>query len=144
SEIETWPQEIRASDLARATKLNRTIESDPGEAIEQFLQVVMGPNVYIRGNMGKQPVKSSQTGKVVLPGAAGSPNSRTWLSSNHTLTSGIIVQPLTIDFGEVQPGLSDPVELTIIGDRSTFIHGTIRATEPGNLVDKTDLDPLTS
>jgi len=143
-EIETWLQEIGASDLARATKQIRTIESDPGEAIEQFLQVVMGPNVYIRGNMGKQPIKSSQTGKAVPPGAAGSRNSRTWLPSMHILTSGIIVQPLTIDFGEVQPGLSEPVELTIIGDRSTFIDGTISVTEPWILVDKTNFDAMTT
>src|SRR5205085_6489443 len=62
-EIETWLQEIGDTDLARATKQIHTVESDPSEAVERFLQVVMGPNAYIRGITGKHPIKSSQTGK---------------------------------------------------------------------------------
>ena len=145
-EIEAWLQDIGAGDLARATKQIRTVEGDPVEAIERFLQVVMGPNVYIRGNTGKQPIRSSQTGKAatVPPGGAGSRQGRIRLSSEQILTSGIVVQPLMLDFGEVQPGLSEPLELTIIGDRSTFIQGTISVTEPWILVDRTSFDGMTT
>jgi hypothetical protein len=136
-EIEAWLHEIGDTDLARTAKQIRTVESDPTEAVEQFLQVVMGPNAIIRGITGR--VGKAAT---VPPSAGGSRNGRTWLSNEPVLTTGIMVQPLTIDFGEVQPGLSEPVELTIIGDRSTFIQGTISATEPWILVDQTSFDGL--
>ena len=130
--------------MARATKQIRTTESDPDEAIEQFLQVVIGPNIYIRGNTAKYPTKSSQIANTIPPGALVSRNNRARLPGKHALTSEIIVQPRAIDFGEVPPGLSEPIELIIIGDRSTFTHGTITVNEPWILLDQTTFDGMTT
>src|SRR5947209_440302 len=52
-EIESWLQEIGVGDVARTAKRLRTAETDPQQALEQFLQAVMGPNARIRGHSGK-------------------------------------------------------------------------------------------
>lgn len=143
-EIEVWLQKIGSANLARVTRDILYQQPDPYEAVDQFLQAVLGPNVHIRTSSGKQSTvtKSSRTGIPVVPTLNQIANqSRT--SRRPIPTSSvpaITVQPYTLDFGEVHPGLSEPLTLTITDERGT--HGTITMNEPWIQLDETSFDGI--
>ena len=130
-EIESWLQEMGHNNLAQAARNIRTQEDDEEEAVDLFLQAVLGPNVHIRSRTGTTARSSSFR------------NGRAWPSQKPAPARGvpdITVQPRTLDFGEVSPGLSASLVLSITGDRGTFIQGRVAATEPWILLDRTSFD----
>jgi len=130
-EIESWLQEMGHNNLAQAARNIRTQEDDEEEAVDLFLQAVLGPNVHIRSRTGTTARSSSFR------------NGRAWPSQKPAPVRGvpdITVQPRTLDFGEVSPGLSASLVLSITGDRGTFIQGRVAATEPWILLDRTSFD----
>ncbi|HLQ28394.1 MAG TPA: serine/threonine-protein kinase, partial [Ktedonobacteraceae bacterium] len=132
-EIESWLQEMGHNNLAQAARNIRTQEDDEEEAVELFLQAVLGPNVHIRSRTGTTARSSSFR------------NGRAWPSQKPAPVRGvpdITVQPRTLDFGEVSPGLSASLVLSITGDRGTFIQGRVAATEPWILLDRTSFDSV--
>ncbi|TMD61673.1 MAG: serine/threonine protein kinase [Chloroflexi bacterium] len=147
-EIEDWLRKIGDADLAWVTRDIRNQHLDPYEAIDLFLHAVLGPNVHILTSSGKQSIvtQSSHTSKPLVPPL----NQTTVYRNNQDWTSrkpmppanvpDIVVQPLTLDFGEVFPGISDPLMLTISDERGT--HGTIATSEPWIQLDETSFDGI--
>ena len=143
-EIELWLQEIGAIDLARTARRLRAAENEPEVAIERFLQTVMGTNARIRSTSGKHPVQRSQTGKSAAVSAA---PTNTYTSRPEPIVSvgaELVVQPLTLDFGEVYPGISAPLLLTISGYKGAFVQGSLTTKEAWILVDQTSFDGMST
>ena len=141
-EIESWLQEIDAIDLSRTVKRLRAAESEPEVAVERFLQAVMGTNARIRSASGKHPAQRSQTGKSAAVSATAT---NTYTSRPEPIVSvgaELVVQPLTLDFGEVYPGISAPLLLTISGYKGAFVQGTLATKEAWILVDQTSFDGM--
>ncbi len=139
-EIESWLLEIGESDLARAARRIRSVEDDPMEGVEQFLQAVMGANAHIRGAPTLRPAQGSQPGTPARPAA--SRNGHNWLSRKPT--APVQVSPRTLDFGQVYPGISAPLVITIAGNQGLHISGVIHATEPWLLIDQTQFDGMST
>jgi serine/threonine protein kinase len=141
-EIELWLQEIGNMALMRAAQRIRTTESDPEEAVEQLLQAVMGPNARIRGRTATQNPGSGKTGSTlhaVLPHGG---NGRVWF--RRVSTPDIVIQPRAIDFGEVYPGVSEPLTLSITGNKGTLVRGSLAASEPWILLDTSTFDGMST
>jgi serine/threonine protein kinase len=143
-EIEIWLQKMGNASLARITRDILYQQPDPYEAVDQFLQAVLGPNVHIRTISGKQSTvtKSSRTGIPVVPTLNQAAN-QSRISRRPIPTSrvpDIIVQPYTLNFGEVYPGLSEPLTLTITDEKGT--HGTIATNESWIQLDETSFDGI--
>jgi len=60
-EIESWLQEIGATELARATRRIRSTVGDPDMAINRLLQTIMGPGAHTRSQQTLQVADNSQT-----------------------------------------------------------------------------------
>jgi hypothetical protein len=56
----------------------------------------------------------------------------------------MIVRPATINFGQVYPGLSAPMLLTITGNQGSVVQGTIQPREPWIIVDQTRFDGMST
>ncbi len=142
-EIESWLRELGEESLARAARQIRTTIDDPQEAVEQFLRAVMGPNARIRP-VTAPATNGSRSGTVgpstspSLPSVPG----RGWFS--RAPRSNVQVQPRTLDFGEVYPGVSAPLTFTITGHQGSYVRGVIRATEPWIVVDQTLFDGMST
>lgn len=132
-EIEAWLQDIDNTALQRAARRIRENESDPQIAIEALLQAIMGPNARIRRLVGKN-------GDIAEAPRSPSRTGRTWFQ--HGSASAIMVQPLIIDFGDVYPGLSEPMSLAITGKKGAFIQGSLAATEPWIVIDKASFEGM--
>ncbi len=130
-EIEAWFQDIGRTNLARAAQRIRENEGDALRAVEMLLQAILGPNARIR--------QSILTSTVSKNGAA-APSSRGLF--RRVPATDIIVQPLIIDFGEVFPGLSEPMALTVSGNKGLFVQGSLAASEPWIIVDKASFDGM--
>jgi len=139
-EIESWLLEIGDTTLARAARHIRAIEDEPMVAVEQFLQVVMGPNARLRSYSAPQP--AIQSNGTSLPGAtpATGRGNRSWFSRK--ATSPILVSPRILDFGKVYPGISAPLVITISGDQGLMVNGTVHTNEPWILIDQTQFDGM--
>ena len=103
----------------------------------------MGPNARIR-QVTPRATNGSKSG-TVLPST--SPNlptvpGRGWFS--RTPRSNVLVQPRSIDFGEVYPGVSAPLTFMITGNQGSHVRGVIRATEPWIVVDQTLFDGMST
>lgn len=135
-EFESWFHEIGDFDLARATKQIRMTTDDPTAAIERFLQTVMGPGAHIRG----------ATGTINLPANTMTQSrariTRNWLSRKPT--SDVVVDPDVLDFGEVYPGMSAPLSLTISGNRGILVQGTISSADAWIVLDQTAFDGMST
>lgn len=132
-EIEAWLRDIDNAALERAARRIRENESDPQRAIEALLQAIMGPNAHIRRHAG-------QNGDVTGAASAVAHNGRGWFQ--RTPASAVMVQPLIIDFGDVYPGLSEPMSLAISGRKGAFIQGSLAATEPWIVIDKASFEGM--
>jgi serine/threonine protein kinase len=135
-EIELWLQEISNMGLMRAAKRIRTTESDPDEAVELLLQAVMGPNAHIRGRTKTQSTGSGKTGstlRTALPHGS-------WF--RHSAAPEIVIQPREIDFGEVYPGISEPLTFFVNGNKGALVRGSIAASEPWILLDVSSFDGM--
>jgi serine/threonine protein kinase len=135
-EFESWFHEIGDFELVRATKQIRMSISDPTAAVGRFLQVIMGSDAHIRGTSGTiiQPTSST-----ILQRTRGT---RSWLSRKPA--SSVIVEPDVLDFGEVYPGMSAPLSLTISGDRGMLIQGIITPVDAWIVIDRTAFDGMST
>ena len=150
-EIESWLQEIGANDLARTTKRIRATVGDPEMGVNKFLQTVMGPKAHTRPtgaagaaqatgqSDGSSNGQSSTSLRMSIPGLR---NSRIGLGRGPD--ANVIVRPKTIDFGQVYPGLSAPVLLTITGARGALVSGTIHPVESWIVADATAFDGMST
>jgi predicted Ser/Thr protein kinase len=141
-EIELWLQEIGDMALMRAAMHIRTTENDSEEAIELLLQAIMGPNARLRGRAAPQQPdggKAANALHALLPHGG---NGFGWF--RRVPAADIVIQPREIDFGEVYPGISEQLTLTINGHKGALVRGTIAASEPWILLDTSSFDGMTT
>ena len=145
-EIESWLQEIGDTTLARAARHIRAIEDEPLVAVEQFLQVVMGPNARLRSYSTTQATSGTQGNHnattIPVNAPATGRNSRNWFSRKPT--SPIQVSPRTLDFGTIYPGISAPLVITISGNQGLLVSGTVHTNEPWIMLDQNQFDGMTT
>ncbi len=135
-EIESWLQEIGSNDLARATRRIRATVGDPELGVNKFLQTVMGPNAQTRQASVSQTLSGASVSATL---SRASRNGRT-----REPDSAVIVRPKTIDFGQVYPGLSAPLLLTIAGSKGTLVSGKIHPVESWIVADTTTFDGMST
>ena len=137
-EIESWLSEIGANDLARSAKRIRATVGDPEMGVTRLIQAVMGPNAGIRlaGTTGNNSNPGTQTSR------SGTTISRGILGRSRESDSAVIVRPRTIDFGQVYPGLSAPLLLTITGAKGALVSGTIQSVESWIITDVNSFDGM--
>ncbi len=140
-EIESWLREIGESDLARATQQIRAAVSDPQEGVERFLRMVMGPSARTRTSPAIQGVGNSQAGGRI-PTMTRSRTSRARLSRGRSSAPMVVVSPRKIDFGQVYPGVSSPISLSISGHKGASVRGTIHVSDPWIRVDQAQFDAM--
>lgn len=134
-EIESWLQEIGEGELARAAKRIRSTTGAPEMAVNKFLQAVLGPVAHARGSTSVQPAIKGRTGS--YPAVGGDSSSQGSRSGREPV---LVVEPRTIDFGQVYPGLCAPILLTIAGAKGAMVSGTIHAVEPWIVLDEATFD----
>ncbi|HEU5379202.1 MAG TPA: serine/threonine-protein kinase, partial [Ktedonobacteraceae bacterium] len=132
-EIESWLQEIGEGELARAAKRIRATIGDPEMAVNRFLQAVVGSGVPVRGTSVHSSAKG-QTGSYRSVGEGASQTSRA------VREPVLVVDPKTIDFGQVYPGLSAPILLTVSGAKGAMVSGSLHPVESWIVLDQTTFD----
>ena len=144
-EIESWLQEIGATELARTARRIRSTVGDPEMAVNRFLQAVMGPSAHTRTQQTMSAIDNSQTIATGTRSRLSIPGTRTSRAGRmRDPGDDIVVRPKTIDFGQVYPGLSAPILLTISGARGALISGTIRPVESWIVTDTTSFDGMST
>ena len=138
-EIESWLSEIGANDLARSAKRIRATVGDPELSVTRFIQAIMGPNAQIR-LAGNASNPDTQSGSRVS--RSSTTISRGILGRNREPDSAVVVRPRTIDFGQVYPGLSAPLLLTITGAKGALVSGTIQPVESWIVTDVNSFDGM--
>lgn len=133
-EIESWLQEIGEGELARSARRIRTTTGDPEMAVNRFLQAVAGPNARTRGGTSAQPAVSGRTSSYATVSDTASQG------SSPGREPVLVVDPKTIDFGQVYPGLSASILLTISGGRGEMVSGLIHPVESWIVVDEKTFD----
>ncbi|HEY0756321.1 MAG TPA: protein kinase [Ktedonobacteraceae bacterium] len=128
-EVESWLQEIGKDEMARAAKRLRVTTGDPEMAVEKLIQLLLGTDTRSRSG---QSTNGSQTGSYTRVG----PGSR----AGNAREAALIVDPKTIDFGQVYPGLSAPILLTLSGPKGTLISGSLHVVENWIVLDQTTFD----
>ncbi len=125
-EVESWLQEIGKDEMARAAKRLRVTVGDPDMAVEKLIQLLLG---------------TSRSGQV---SNAGQTNSHARVESGsragRVREPALIVEPKTIDFGQVYPGLSAPILLTISGSQGALVSGSLRVVENWIVLDQKTFD----
>jgi serine/threonine protein kinase len=140
-EIESWLQEIGDTTLARAARHIRALDDEPLAAVEQFLQVVVGPNARLRNYSPAQntPSPRGSHAGTVNPEPA-TRNGRNWFTRKQT--TPILVSPRMLDFGTVYPGISAPMVITISGNQGLMVSGTVQTNEPWLKLDQSEFDGM--
>src|SRR5713226_3720787 len=141
-EIESWLLEIGANDLARSAKRIRATVGDPEMGVTKFLQTIMGPNAQIRSTSATQNTSNPGAQTVSRSSRGGNTISRSILGRNREPDTAVVVRPKTIDFGQVYPGLSAPMLLTITGAKGALVSGTIHPVESWIVTDVTSFDGM--
>jgi serine/threonine protein kinase len=141
-EIESWLSEIGANDLARSAKRIRATVGDPEMGVTKFLQIIMGPNAQIRPASATQTASNPGTQTASRTSRSGTTISRSILGRNREPDSAVVVRPKTIDFGQVYPGLSAPLLLTITGAKGALVSGTIHPVESWIVTDVSSFDGM--
>lgn len=141
-EIELWLQEVGARDLARAAERIRMTVSDPMEAVERFLKTAMGPNARIRNALAPKTRGTGSTGAQPKVQSGSSNSSFNWFTRKPP--SPIQVSPRILDYGQVYPGISAPLTITISGDQGLLVSGTIQPSHHWILVDQTHFDGMST
>jgi serine/threonine protein kinase len=141
SELEAWLHEIGENDLARATQRIRSTALNEEEAVEDFLQLVMGPQAHTRSYAARTTSGGVSQNTGTTKTGRSRPSRPGWFRRS---TSDVVVNPRTIDFGQVYPGVSAPVTLSITGDRGIFVRGTISVSEPWMRIDATSFDAMST
>lgn len=125
-EVESWLQEIGKDEMARVAKRLRVTVGDPEMAVEKLIQLLQG-----NGRNGLTS-NGSQTGTY----ARVEPGSR----AGRVRETALVVEPRKIDFGQVYPGLSAPILLTISGSHGDLVSGSLRVVENWIVLDQTTFD----
>ena len=143
-EIEAWLQEIGDTTLARAARHIRALDDEPLAAVEQFLQVVMGPNARLHSYSPAQnsPGTRGSHARTINPDPAPTTthNGRNWFARKQT--APVLVSPRMLDFGTVYPGISAPMVITISGNQGLLVSGTVHTNEPWLMLDQTRFDGM--
>lgn len=127
-EIESWLQEIGKDEMARAAKRLRATVGDPEMAVEKLVLLLQGADARQISQAGQS--QPGATSRVPRNG------SRAGRSQETTL----VVEPKTIDFGQVYPGLSAPIILTLSGTNGSLVSGSLRVVENWIILDQTTFD----
>jgi serine/threonine protein kinase len=137
-EIEDWLQDIGSSDLARVTRRIRVTTGDPHMGVEKFVQAVMGPTarVFITGSGLRSTGSMRSIGSSISQSAS--------IVREYTSEPMIEVRPDKLDFGQVNPGISSPMLLYIVGNKGRSVRGTIQPVEPWIIVDTQYFDGLST
>ncbi len=144
-EIESWLTEIGENDLARTTKRIRATVGDPEMGVNRFLQVIMGPNAQTRNYSPAATPGNGNSGQTSTSSRVSTPGSRTsWPGRSRDPANAAVVRPKAIDFGEVYPGLSAPILLTISGVKGALVSGTIHPVESWIVLDQTIFDGMST
>ena len=141
-EIESWLSEIGANDLARSAKRIRATVGDPEMGVTKFIQTIMGPNAQIRVAGATQNASNPDMQTTSRTSRGGTTISRSILGRNREPDSAVVVRPKTIDFGQVYPGLSAPLLLTITGAKGALVSGTIHPVESWIVTDTSSFDGM--
>jgi len=129
-EIESWLQEIGKDEMARGVRRIHATVGDPDMAVERLIALLNGTEIRTRTS---QP---GQTGVHTRVPGNSSQGGRTGSVQEPVL----VIEPKTIDLGQVYPGLSAPILLTISGARGTLVSGTLHAVESWIVLDATTFD----
>jgi hypothetical protein len=129
-EVESWLQEIGKDEMARAAKRLRVTVGDPDMAVERLIQILLGNDHRSRSGPASL---NGQTGVHSRVSAIGS-------RAERLREPTLVVEPRKIDFGQVYPGLSAPILLTLSGTRGSLISGSLRAVENWIVLDQTTFD----
>ncbi|HET8853729.1 MAG TPA: serine/threonine-protein kinase, partial [Ktedonobacteraceae bacterium] len=147
-EIEAWLYDIGAPDLARITKRIRVTTGDPELGVEKFLQLVMGPSTSTysyatgQGRRGTPPGMDSSRSRISrLEDKDGGTDGRKLTSLP---APSVEVRPDTLDFGQVDPGISPPMLIYISGNKGISVRGTIQPVEPWIMVDTQSFDGMST
>jgi len=144
-EIESWLTKIGEADLARTTRRVRVTVGDPEMAVNKFLQAVMGPNAQTRPYKATQTAGNGNSGQTATSVRGSRTGSRIgWPGWAREPANAVIVRPKTIDFGQVYPGLSAPILLTISGVKGALVSGTIRPVESWIVLDQKAFDGMST
>lgn len=160
NEIEAWLRDIGEDELADVAVYVYTNVPDQIEAVEQFVDAVMGKHAYVPRHTvssasGSVPQVRDPRHQVPLPSASvstpgdgngsGSPSTSTrlhWPTPRRGVP--LQVRPHKLDFGTVYPGLSAALTIWISGPQGYNTHGTIRADEPWIHVDQSHFDGVST
>ena len=140
-EIELWLHEIGEEKLSRTAVYIRTTIPDSQLSVKQFLHAVLGQNLHARSysakgttvavdvnaGVAKETLKQTIRPRTQVP---------RWLTQKQTTL--LKVSPRKLDFGQVYPGVSAPLLITISGYQG--LHGSIRVSESCIKVDRTQFD----
>ncbi|WP_322481254.1 serine/threonine-protein kinase [Thermogemmatispora sp.] len=135
-EIESWLEEIGESDLARKVRRLRATTGDPELGVERLVQLIMGPDAHLR-------TKSQKLASTTVTASSETTRGRSPARSARKAPL-MIVRPATINFGQVYPGLTAPMLLTITGNQGSVVQGTIQPVEPWIIVDQTRFDGMST
>ncbi len=146
-EIENWLHDIGEEGLSTVASRIRAAQPDPRQAVELFLEAVLGPNVQFSSSSAYYG--SNGNGQ----------NAGQWIDEDqrddsyrdvyqHYVPShvpryatAVAVKPKTLDFGPVYPpSVSAPLKITIDGAQNLWVKGTIRASESWIRLDRTQFD----
>ena len=127
-EVESWLTEIGKDEMARAAKRLRVTVGDPEMAVEKLIQLLLGTDARTRIS------QNSNAGPASSHSRAEGSNSRAGR------TSALVVDPKTIDFGQVYPGLSAPILLTLAGSRGAMVSGSLHVVENWIVLDQKTFD----
>jgi serine/threonine protein kinase len=141
-EIESWLSEIGANDLARSAKRIRATVGNPEMGVTKFIQTIMGPNAQIRPASATQNASNPGMQSGSRTSRSSTTISRSILGRNREPDSAVVVRPKTIDFGQVYPGLSAPLLLTITGAKGALVSGTIHPVESWIVTDVSSFDGM--
>jgi len=142
-EIEAWLHDIGARDLARVTKRIRVTTGDPVVGVERFLRVVMGTSNSAFSYATRQGRSGMTPG--IRPGTGKGHQYILGVGGKSPLPPPVVeVRPDTLDFGQVDPGISPPNLLYISGVNGTSVRGIIEPAEPWIIVDTQFFDGMST
>ena len=158
NEIEAWLRDIGEDDLADVAVYVYANVPDQIEAVEQFINAVVGKHVYaprhtVSSASGSIPQVRDPRQQVPLPPVSVSTPSNGNNGSNNstrlqwpTPRRGVPLQvrPHKLDFGTVYPGLSAALTIWISGPQGYSVRGTIHTDEPWIHVDQSQFDGVST
>ncbi len=127
-EVESWLQEIGKDEMARTAKRLRVTVGDPEMAVEKLIQLLLGTSTR-----SGQVTAGGQTGSYPRVASGGS-------RAGRAQEAALIIEPKKIDFGQVYPGLSAPILLTLSAPRGELVSGSLRVVENWIILDQAAFD----